>query len=394
MPTYDSGSLKLYYDRYRITPPPVGPIEPDVLWSTRSSTMYKITDTNPTTKRVKPRGDAWTVFLSGTTRIRTRTSKYAKSVLNRQFRQEYVSGVKRRYDTCPDVHFQHGFAKLSDPVYTQIATQKAVCLNKAIAKARANSVNLGQMLAEYRQTASLFRSGSQLLVKATVAAVTRNPKLLLDRHSWSRKTSNAHLAYIYGVAPLVSDLHEAGSAIRTAGLRELFTSGSASTFLKTVRSANPSSIDLLTRQTNKLQISVTELRQLTVKTSFMVRLDSTLLLSSMGQYGLTNPLALAWELIPFSFVIDWWVNVGEVLSSLDNILYFGDARYQQACKFRFHQHCDFSGTPSDYMFEEYNRGPVSVMPAFASLQYKPSTSLRHVLAGLSLINVNRKKFGF
>jgi hypothetical protein len=36
--------------------------------------------------------------------------------------------------------------------------------------------------------------------------------------------------------------------------------------------------------------------------------------------GLTNPLAIAWELVPFSFVLDWLVPVGTWLQSLDATL--------------------------------------------------------------------------
>ncbi len=33
------------------------------------------------------------------------------------------------------------------------------------------------------------------------------------------------------------------------------------------------------------------------------------------QMGLTNPLAIAWELVPFSFVVDWFTGVGNVLGA-------------------------------------------------------------------------------
>lgn len=34
-----------------------------------------------------------------------------------------------------------------------------------------------------------------------------------------------------------------------------------------------------------------------------------------NQLGFVNPASVAWELVPFSFVVDWFVNVGEFLSS-------------------------------------------------------------------------------
>lgn len=34
--------------------------------------------------------------------------------------------------------------------------------------------------------------------------------------------------------------------------------------------------------------------------------------------GLTNPASIAWDAVPFSFVVDWFIPVGKFLSSLDN----------------------------------------------------------------------------
>lgn len=38
--------------------------------------------------------------------------------------------------------------------------------------------------------------------------------------------------------------------------------------------------------------------------------------STLDQYGLTDPVTVAWNLLPLSFVVDWFVNVGQVLESL------------------------------------------------------------------------------
>jgi hypothetical protein len=39
-------------------------------------------------------------------------------------------------------------------------------------------------------------------------------------------------------------------------------------------------------------------------------------LHTIQQMGLTNPLVVAWELIPFSFVADWFIQVGDYLTAL------------------------------------------------------------------------------
>lgn len=41
-------------------------------------------------------------------------------------------------------------------------------------------------------------------------------------------------------------------------------------------------------------------------------------LATATSFGLTNPALLAWELLPLSFVADWFVSISDVLSQVDN----------------------------------------------------------------------------
>lgn len=41
--------------------------------------------------------------------------------------------------------------------------------------------------------------------------------------------------------------------------------------------------------------------------------------STLSRMGFTNPAVIAWELVPFSFVVDWFSNVGQVLSSWSDL---------------------------------------------------------------------------
>jgi hypothetical protein len=45
--------------------------------------------------------------------------------------------------------------------------------------------------------------------------------------------------------------------------------------------------------------------------------ESDVFVRSLSQLGLTNPLELAWNLMPYSFVIDWLLPVGNYLNALD-----------------------------------------------------------------------------
>lgn len=59
---------------------------------------------------------------------------------------------------------------------------------------------------------------------------------------------------------------------------------------------------------------VTENGKYRVKTGATIRYDNLDLMLAT-QMGLTNPLAIAWELVPFSFVVDWFTGVGNVLGA-------------------------------------------------------------------------------
>jgi len=60
--------------------------------------------------------------------------------------------------------------------------------------------------------------------------------------------------------------------------------------------------------TNKCQMSVR--CELTYKISSSTR-------TTLSEWGLTNPALVAWELLPLSFVADWFVNISDVLKRID-----------------------------------------------------------------------------
>jgi len=46
--------------------------------------------------------------------------------------------------------------------------------------------------------------------------------------------------------------------------------------------------------------------------------------------GITNPLLIGWELVPFSFVVDWFLPVGNWLESVDAMLGYESAYYSSS----------------------------------------------------------------
>jgi hypothetical protein len=57
---------------------------------------------------------------------------------------------------------------------------------------------------------------------------------------------------------------------------------------------------------------------ITTHTKFVIRfrMDDPLA-ATLSQTGFTNPVSLAWELLPFSFVADWFIPIGDFLEALE-----------------------------------------------------------------------------
>jgi hypothetical protein len=116
-----------------------------------------------------------------------------------------------------------------------------------------------------------------------------------------KKLSNIWLEYHFGWEPLLGDIYTA-CKVSTAD----FPIG---------RCRASSSEDVLGRNT------------ITDGVPDIVRGRVTVLLSGeysvensdkylLNQLGVINPIGLAWELVPFSFVVDWFIPVGQLLGSL------------------------------------------------------------------------------
>lgn len=122
--------------------------------------------------------------------------------------------------------------------------------------------------------------------------------------------------------------------------------------------------------------------------------DLTMSLSSLG---VTNPLNVAWELVPYSFVVDWFLPVGNWLSSIDALLgyttaYTSTTTYNKALwtskglnktwNFPNMCLCSFDGTKECLWII---RTASSGVPQAAPPSLKDPRSLGHMANGLSLL---------
>lgn len=241
-----------------------------------------------------------------------------------------------------------------------------VAENRLRANARSSGVNLAMMMAEYRQTAMLFIELSAQAVKLYRSVRRGRFKGALD----SYRLSKDWLRFQYGVRPLMSDLYGSYQELQNAKVHSpLIRSGS------TTRTHYQKKTTFFFRE-----IVGDFFAEQRVTCRARVRFNESFFTSFATRHGLTNPVALAWDLIPFSFVVDWWINVGETLESLDNCLVFSSLTGSTS------QKIDEIVTAEGELLFRY-RQTSRTTKSFSltnGLVYKPSVSLTHILNGLAL----------
>lgn len=185
--------------------------------------------------------------------------------------------------------------------------------SKLASKARNHDFDLGNFVAEGKQAYSMIVGACRTVGGALVDVKRGKLSSAARRLGVSKHTSKLSVKDVagrwlelqYGWLPLLSDAYEAGLALEAitapprvkevycGSLREGNSSTSASPTLFTLNS--------LWRVKCKLQYRWVE--QLTAARSL----------------GLEDPLGIAWEVIPYSFVVDWFLPVSTYLDVLNTI---------------------------------------------------------------------------
>jgi hypothetical protein len=104
-------------------------------------------------------------------------------------------------------------------------------------------------------------------------------------------------------------------------------------------------------------------------------------LSFERQIGLTDPLSVAWEVIPYSFVVDWFVPIGTYLSNLNQIPHL--VGRWMVTESIVTAGCDFSNVPGQPLpwcpFHNFNHRMLAL--GKPSAQYSGLVVSRSALAG-------------
>lgn len=270
------------------------------------------------TKRRKPSG--WippTNYQLSSVNRRGSTGEY--SILNQFGGVRYTGAVAGAIGSVWTVDYVTNFSAKS---ITEINDELNSLVNSALIQARNNlkdmKVDLGTAFGERRQTTLLAADTAKRIARSYRSlrrGLVRDAmrELGISSRRGEPRGSSAPQKWLelqYGWKPLLSDVYGACDALSKRDTDDwgVTAKGSGRSVIISQfhnRATGSSWFDTL----SKYELGA------------FVRVDAFLgPLNKLAALGVTNPLNVAWELVPYSFVVDWFLPIGAWLGSIDATL--------------------------------------------------------------------------
>lgn len=184
-------------------------------------------------------------------------------------------------------------------------------------------VDLLTSIAESRQAANLVTDLATDMIEAFKKLKRGHPaaavrRMLSDpRTRADRAIANRWLSYSFGLKPLMSDIY-----------------GLADASLMLLHEGFPQYQLVSERTTTEDHVSLGLVRGMTtartlkrVRARYMIQSEERKLLS---QLGITNPASFMWEMTPWSFAVDWVLDIGKFLQGLDALVGISQLKVQRS----------------------------------------------------------------
>jgi len=216
----------------------------------------------------------------------------------------------RFYDSARYAGFQVDIAEESAAI-NEIAKHNIAKLRDKVGD---HSVNIAQAVAERTQTArmasELVSRAAQSLVALKKGNVAKAASKLFPTDT--KQLANDWLVIQYGIRPLLSDIDGLAKQLADPLAARDYVDFTVSGRRNGTFHAQKSTSGRIC-QTSTLDIQW----EVIVKTKIRIRIDDPFR-KELSSLGITNPALLAWELIPYSFVVDWLLPIGDYLQSVDS----------------------------------------------------------------------------
>lgn len=200
-------------------------------------------------------------------------------------------------------------------------------LIEALADANANSWDLGTFAAEFNKTVSMIsRFKGNVLRRAenivsSMSARKKNP--YRTANAALTAFSESWLEYRYGWRTLSYDLQDISVSLeRLAGLKSKPNRGSSYTANTANYSLSTNGLGLYNNPGTTPSMNATlcgyDLTYSQVRTKSAR--GAVMLEAVANELAFIDPLTTAWEIVPFSFIVDWFVNIGDLIKAFSPFL--------------------------------------------------------------------------
>ena len=231
------------------------------------------------------------------------------------YRGDICNGFRTRWNSVPvgpDISQYLNSANIPAEASALVSDLSTAALANLYEKAKNQQFNMAQFLAERKQTLSMFAEGVSRIAGALRSVrrgrVGNAMKQLFP--GTSGQVANDWLMIQYGIKPLLSDLDGAARMLAEPEpyQYDIVTKKEKEFELPTVHYTN---------YFHGLDTSVSISGKVIVKYKARVRVKGGITRNVYTRLGFGNPVALAWELIPYSFVVDWALPIGDYLNNQD-----------------------------------------------------------------------------
>lgn len=259
-------------------------------------------------------------------RILMNPFKKVKTVIERQPMTLYSANIEYSYMSCSGKQTQYvssggrNYGEVSPTsMYglflaapsLDVERIKSLAVTGSYAKANEQDVDGLVVLAEGAETIRSFTSMTKRLIKILRALRKRKWKDL-GKEFTAKELADRWMEYRYVLRPTIKDMCDIVKAINHSRIdkprRLTYRSGasdSSSAFQSgiTVRDNMPVGYVTAWKKTQKI---------VTARSGVLAAIDA---ISEAAIWGLDQPFTAMWELVPFSFVVDWFFNTGKTVAA-------------------------------------------------------------------------------
>jgi len=274
------------------------------------------------------------------------------------------------------------------------SSSRGVALDsKLVSRIKDHDFNLAVAVGEGSQTVKLVTSTLSTFYRAMRDLKRGNNVSAIRRFAWNsghraptkltgRTIAQRWLELQYGWKPLLSDCYESARAFEKLSNQPRTMTLRVSNFTEAQKNISqaPSNYELMLKYHASKSIIYEMSENISVQRSL----------------GLSDPLSLVWELLPFSFVADWFIPIGTYLENLNTIPNL-KGRFCTTVYCRAEGYSRFVGTPA--VFPSYNGASAhtktlyidrvitnkmaAILPSFKSLP--DAMSPLHIANGIALL---------